>query len=351
VRCARGWNLTHSPLDDNQPIGLIGDPFTIGPTHYGIGIRNDVPVRVVRTINYWLNTLMTCAPDDPDSACPGGRGSLESLYLTTGGTGDECGYERWPSISSDGTPNLSAGAIAGIVLGAVCLVAILFTVVLRLRLRHQQQRIRKRFVQQIARNIAIGPSPGSIPPHKLADEVQHIGDSNGVITKEDLRKWMHDVKLEFISKSDFEALWAAMDIDGSGKVDAVEFFIFLSSCGPQFEEVYNEEQNMSKLERLKLAARRLSIINSRGEAGVKETEHRLERNSRRRPGALAPLSGEMSKSESEEMRREIERAARGIGWPRRPSQRSLGTRSLSQRSLGSRQTSKRSTSMGSTVEE
>jgi len=302
-------------LANGKPIGIIGDPFTIGLDHYGIGIRSDIPNHVVRTINYWLNVLMTCAPADPNTVCPGGNGSLESLYADAGGTGRECGYVQFPDEAKNGGLSLSTGGIIGVVLGAVALVVIICSAVVVHKLRQQRRRIRKRFVQQIARNIAIGPSPGSIPPTKLAEQVQHIGDSNGVILKEDLRKWMDDVKLEFISEKDFEALWAAMDVDGSGKVDAVEFFIFLSSCGPQFEEVYNEEQSMSKMERLKLAARRLSVINSEGEAGVKMMEHKLERRSR---AAHKPL-GEINNGElhySEEMRREVERAARRFSWQR-----------------------------------
>ena len=304
-------------LADGKPIGIIGDPFTTGLDHYGIGLRRDIDTDVVRTINYWLNVLMTCTPADPLTACPNGEGSLELLYAETGGTGRECGYEQFP----DSDPRrLSPGGIFGIVVGTFAVVALLIRYWVRHRLRQQRQRIRTRFVQQIARNIAIGPSPGTIPPHKLAEEVQHIGDANGVIFKEDLRKWMGDVKLEFISESDFEALWAAMDIDGSGTVDAVEFFVFLSSCGPEFERVYAAEQNMSKLERLKLAARRLSVINSTGEAGVKKIEHRLERNSRNAPNPLAELDGPQV---SDEMRREIERAASRFGWKKsRPSQRS-----------------------------
>jgi hypothetical protein len=304
-------------IANGMPIGIIGEPFTIGLGSYGIGIRNGLSGDVVRTIDYWLNMLMTCAPADPDTICPGGNGSLDVLYAGVGATGHECGYVPFPvDPSSIGKgPQLSIGGIAGVVLGTVALVAILGTLIVAHKLREQRRRFRKRFVQQIARNIAIGHSPGSIPAHKLAEQVQHIGDKDGVILKEDLRKWMYDVKLEFISESDFEALWAAMDIDGSGKVDAIEFFIFMSSCGPQFEEVYNEEQNMPKLERLKLAARRLSVINSKGEAGVRKIELRMERNSRN----ASNLSRRGHNGEplySEEMKREVERAARCFGLRR-----------------------------------
>ena len=85
--------------------------------------------------------------------------------------------------------------------------------------------------------------------------------------------------MNFISKRDFDALWNAMDLDRTGRVDAVEFVVFLSACGPEFEQVYEWQTNMPKMERLKLAARRLSIIAKEGESGAKALEHRLERSS------------------------------------------------------------------------
>jgi hypothetical protein len=47
--------------------------------------------------------------------------------------------------------------------------------------------------------------------------------------------------MPFISDKDFDALWSAMDIRDRGAVDPVQFIVFLSACGPQFEEVYKEQ--------------------------------------------------------------------------------------------------------------
>ena len=107
--------------------------------------------------------------------------------------------------------------------------------------------------------------------------MQHIGNSEGIITKPDLLQWMLDVKLEFISDRDFNALWVAMDPDNTGQVNAIDFFVFLSACGDQFEQVYREQHCMPKMERLKLAARRLSNIQEMGEKGVRRLELKLER--------------------------------------------------------------------------
>ena len=129
------------------------------------------------------------------------------------------------------------------------------------RLKQQEKRYKKRFVQQVARNITIAPSGGAIPADKLAEEIKHIGDHNGKIKKQDLKNWMADGKLGEISNSDFEALWAAMDIDGTGEVNAIQFCVFLSGCGDAFDEVYEEQKHMSDDEKAKLASRRLSVLN------------------------------------------------------------------------------------------
>jgi hypothetical protein len=252
----------------SQPIGVIGEPLGYGLNYYAVGIRKDIPIQVVETMNYWLNVMMTCSPND----C--GNASMAKLYPINGGTGRECNYVQYPPVKNDG---LKPSVVAGIVLGVVIFAALCSTLIYKYKLYQQEQRYKKRFVQQIARNINIGPSPSCIPVDKLAEEVQHIGNSEGIITKPDLLQWMLDVKLEFISDRDFDALWAAMDPDNLGQVNAIDFFVFLSACGSQFEQVYQEQQSMPKNERLKLAARRLSNINKMGETGVRKLEMKLER--------------------------------------------------------------------------
>ena len=84
----------------------------------------------------------------------------------------------------------------------------------------------------------------------------------------------------FISEKDFNSLWNAMDIDHCGEVNAVDFIVFLSACGPEFDEVYRETERLPKTEKLKLAARRLTNISRFGERGVRRNEIKLERRSR-----------------------------------------------------------------------
>ena len=52
--------------------------------------------------------------------------------------------------------------------------------------------------------------------------------------------------------------WSALDVDNSGEIDFVEFTVFLSSCGSEFEQVQKEQATMTKEEKLKHASKRLS---------------------------------------------------------------------------------------------
>lgn len=235
---------------------------------------------------------MGCPPSGSEvGLCRGKKDSLSILYADIGGSGgNECGYVAFPQRSDDRF--LSPGAIAAVVLGIVAVLATALTCVFYRRSLDQQKRYKKRFVQQIARNLTIGPSPGCIPADQLAKEIEHIGGKKGTISREDLAKWMYDVKLTFLSEKDFDALWGAMDIDGKGEVDAIEFITFLSCCGSEFEEVYAEQQKLSKMERLKFAARRLENINEVGEEGVRRIENRIERRSRH--GIFIPKANDLS---------------------------------------------------------
>jgi hypothetical protein len=236
-------------------------------------------MELLTTLNYWLLKLMTCSPN---TECP--NDSLAVLYSETAGTGRECGYVQFPPPPK--TSGVSGKVVGGIVAGVVLLVASITSIIYIYKLRRQEKRFRKRFVQQIARNIIIGPSPSCIPVEKLAEEVQHIGNEHGIITKSELLQWMLDVKLEFISDSDFSALWSVMDLENKGEVNAIDFFVFLSACGDEFEQVYQEQAKMPKTERLKLAARRLSNINKLGENGVRALQHRLERRNANQSGPV-----------------------------------------------------------------
>eukprot|EP00957_Ditylum_brightwellii_P143795 10956935-Ditylum_brightwellii.AAC.1 len=88
--------------------------------------------------------------------------------------------------------------------------------------KKQQERYKAHFVRGIARNISIAPSAGMIPADKLKAEFDHIDkDKGGTISKDELKEFVDTGKFGTISDKDFDAMWTAMDVDGSGEVDFV----------------------------------------------------------------------------------------------------------------------------------
>lgn len=116
-----------------------------------------MPEHVVQTMDYWMNIHMTCSPAECDN--------FASYYPKSGGAGEECGYVAFPNSQER---KLSNGSLVGIVSAIVFLLVLLMTGVYYHRLKKHRKRYKKRFVQQIARNIEIGSSPGCIPAETLA---------------------------------------------------------------------------------------------------------------------------------------------------------------------------------------
>lgn len=264
---------------NEMPIGMIGRPLSYGFNHFAFGVRPDLPDEVLATINFWMNALMTCFPENPDSLCSEqmGGGSFSEMFKDISGTGTECGYVLFPPPESN---NLGPGVIAAIVISPVVLVLALAMVYHMHQLKKQEKRMKKRFIQQLARNIEIGENARDIPADKLTEAFKHIGGETGMISKQDLSKWLNDIHMDFMSEKDFERLWHSLDMEGRGMVDAIDFINFLTQCAPQFKEVHDEFSALPKTERMKLATRRLSNISEHGEDGVAAQERRNNRRSR-----------------------------------------------------------------------
>jgi len=98
---------------DGNPVGIIGEGLQYGLTQMAIGFNDNVDEDTVRIISYWMNELMTCAPNDP--AC---SGSLYASWLGKFGTADLCGYVSDPvpenpgPYSEDGSSDKSSSATA-----------------------------------------------------------------------------------------------------------------------------------------------------------------------------------------------------------------------------------------------
>lgn len=221
---------------------------------------------------------MACFPQDSNGHCPEnkGGGSLSQLF-GLGGQGDECGYVQFPV---DSGTTVSTGLIVAIAVTPVLVVLLLAALYHVYQIKKQEKRMKKRFIQQLARNIEIGESARAISADKLSDAFKHIGGKQGVIGKQDLAKWMNDLHMDFMSEKDFDKLWDAMDMDGKGVVDPIDFFHFLDGCKSQFKEVHEEFSSLPKTEKIKITARRLSNLEEMGEEGVRDLERKNNRRSR-----------------------------------------------------------------------
>jgi Ca2+-binding EF-hand superfamily protein len=174
-----------------------------------------------------------------------------------GGVGSDPACVESPFQEPDA--KLKTGPLVGFVILGLALFCVPMYGLYRYRLGQQVRRIKTCFIQGIAKNINIAPTPGALTHEKLLEEFQHMDkDNGGTIEKAELKQWMDEGKVGKISDSDFNVLWSALDIDGSGSVDFIEFCTFLSGCGEAFDEVYNHQQTMSKEQKLKFASQRFS---------------------------------------------------------------------------------------------
>lgn len=168
-----------------------------------------------------------------------------------------------PYQEPDGT--IKAGPIVGIVAaGAVVLIA---GVVVYYEHRLRQQRIRNRqiFAERVAETIDLRASRMSLSPAALTKEFQTIaaglGSKDGSISKEALWEFVNTGKAGEMNKKDFDALFAAMDIDRNGTVNFLEFCSYMSICGEEYKQARQDLQEGAKWKdeaKMVAAARRIS---------------------------------------------------------------------------------------------
>jgi hypothetical protein len=140
---------------------------------------------------------------------------------------------------------LKSSALVGFVILGLAVFCIPLYALYRYRIGQQERRIKDKFIRGIAKNMSIAPSAGAISRDKLVEEFQRIDkDKGGTIEKAELKDWIDEGKLGTISDADFNALWSALDRDGSGNIDFMEFCTFLSGCSEAFDNVYDEQQKM-----------------------------------------------------------------------------------------------------------
>lgn len=191
-----------------------------------------------------------------DIASRGGPVPMEKACLAEKCPTEADWCERDPECSESPykEPNarLKAGVVAGFcAAGAAVILAIVILIFIR-RLKQQKERIKAQFASRIAATIDLGVDANiAMNPDALKAEFQKIDSGaadggNGYISKDELWSFMSSGKAGTMNKKDFDVLFLALDDDGNGKVDYIEFINFLSSCGAYVEkEVQNKQENFA----------------------------------------------------------------------------------------------------------
>ena len=149
------------------------------------------------------------------------------------------------------------GFIAGIVLLIVVILAIAGFIWHKRQINQQKERIAHRFARRVAQTIKIEGSHNMLTAEALKEEFDRIDkDHSGKLDKDELRVFVTSGKIGSISESDFNALWAAIDVDGDGEVNFTEFCSFLATCGEVYDE---EEKKLTKSTRNQSISRSLSM--------------------------------------------------------------------------------------------
>ena len=130
----------------------------------------------------------------------------------------------------------------------------------RRALKKQELRNRRKFAERIAETVNLVGSTRKLTPDAVAQEFKTICktscSSDGCITREALWEFLDSGKVGTLSKKDFDAMFAAIDLDQDGIVDFLEFAAYLGRCGDELEEakqrrstVYDNDEAWKKISR------------------------------------------------------------------------------------------------------
>lgn len=222
----------------------------------------------------WLNQLQTAYEEN--NVPVGGRVQQGQLPMQTACLSNEnCPTEQdfcetdpacseSPYQEPDGS--VRVGPVVGfVILGIVLLLAPVLLYIWWEK-KTQEKRFRRMFAARIAETIELSASNNALTPEGLTMEFKRIqsglkqdGGKNRYISKEDLWTFVSSGKGGDMTKSDFEALFAAMDIDRDGKVNFLEFCNFLSLCGGDIDEAMaGQTDALDEDQVIEKVARRLS---------------------------------------------------------------------------------------------
>jgi hypothetical protein len=156
---------------------------------------------------------------------------------------------------------IKAGPIVGIVVGVLVVLAVIAFWLHRRQIAKIKKRNRQAFARRIAETVRLEGSTRQLSPDALAEEFKAIDkqSKDGKISKEAMWEFVSSGKAGEMSESDFNTLWASIDIDKNGTVDFLEFCSFMGQCNDDFEKVKGRQSVLEARPSFALtAAQRLS---------------------------------------------------------------------------------------------
>mmetsp|Transcript_11344 Transcript_11344/g.23928 ORF Transcript_11344/g.23928 Transcript_11344/m.23928 type:complete len:493 (-) Transcript_11344:54-1532(-) len=194
---------------------------------------------------------------------PGLEGTFPSEDEWCGGLIDDTSCTISPYQEPEA--KMKVGYIAVFVIVGLVVFGVIALWIHRKMLKRQEKRYKEHFVRGIAKHINVTPTSGQImSAEMLKKEFDLIDkDGGGTISKEELKKFLNSGKVGSMDDKDFEAMWTVLDVHNTGEIDFVEFTVFLSSCGEEFDAISKEQKQMTKEEKFDYASRRISSVHEK----------------------------------------------------------------------------------------
>jgi len=259
-----GCNQIHATSDSFVPInGTIERNFAIEVSYTRINTKEEFFSQINAT--YIANNVPEGQQIPPsEDPCALGLCPTEEQWCQSDPNCSESPYQEPPA-------SVKPGAIAGFVIaGVVLLVAVLYAIHLILQ-KQQERRFRTIFAKRIAETIKVRGSMRTLSPEALADEFRRIdqGVQDGKLSREELWEFISSGKAGEMDKKDFDALFAAIDLDKSGSVDFLEFCAFMGKCDDEYRAARREGgssvvASSRRLDTATTTARRLSSLHQVG---------------------------------------------------------------------------------------
>lgn len=131
---------------------------------------------------------------------------------------------------------LRTGPLVGFILLGLAVLFTGFTVFYRTMMARKEKRIRQHFRQRLRQSVAM-KSFSVNNSQQFEGMFKRIdAEGTGYIEKKELRDYMNK-REPVISTKDFEDLWTSIDTDKSGRVDYLEFCVFMAKCESDMDDV------------------------------------------------------------------------------------------------------------------